>query len=50
MAAFWERTGAPAELVVPQGLDHFDVVNQLKDPSCELVALLLRHMRQCFSM
>jgi arylformamidase len=48
MAAFWHGLGAPAELVVPAGLDHFDVVNQLRDPDCELVRLQLRHMQACF--
>lgn len=47
MAGFWTGLGAPAELVVPEGLDHFDVVNQLRDPDCELVRLQLRHMQAC---
>jgi arylformamidase len=33
MAGFWPKTGASVQLVVPQGLDHFDVVNQLRDPA-----------------
>jgi len=48
MAEFWKGIGAPAELVVPPGLDHFDVVNQLRDPDCQLVHLQLRHMQGCF--
>lgn len=48
MADFWRATGEAAELVVPQGLDHFDVVNQLRDPDCALVSLQLRHMQSCF--
>lgn len=50
MAAFWRARGYPAELVVPQGLDHFDVVNQLRDPGCGLVDLQLRHIRTCFEV
>jgi hypothetical protein len=50
MVAFWQARGYPAELVVPQGLDHFDVVNQLRDPGCGLVDLQLRHIRTCFEV
>ncbi len=48
MAEFWRGQGRDAELVVPQGLDHFDVVNQLKDPGCALVKLQLEHMKKAF--
>ena len=48
MAAFWRGLGAPAELFVPPGLDHFDVVNQLRDPDCDLVRRQLRHLQGCF--
>jgi arylformamidase len=50
MADFWRGLGYPVDLVVPDGLDHFDVVNQLRDPDCDLVKLQLDHMRQCFEM
>jgi arylformamidase len=49
MERYWRSLGFPAELVVPHGLDHFDVVNQLRDPACDLLALQLRHMRACFT-
>ncbi len=48
MAAFWRTLGYPADLAVPESLDHFDVVNQLIDPDCPLVDLQLRHMRTAF--
>lgn len=48
MTEFWQGQGHSAELVVPQGLDHFDVVNQLKDPGCALVRLQLDHMKKAF--
>jgi arylformamidase len=48
MEKFWSQGGSPCRLVVPAGLDHFDVVNQLKDPACELVRLQLDHMRSAF--
>ena len=49
MASFWRDLGGPAELVVPPGLDHFDVVNQLRDPNGELVTLQRRHMLDSFA-
>ncbi len=49
MAAFWRGLGYPADLTVPEGLDHFDVVNQLIDPDCPLVNLQLAHMRSAFA-
>ena len=48
MASFWRELDGPAELVVPSGLDHFDVVNQLRDPDGELVTLQHRHMLDSF--
>ena len=48
MAALWKRLGYPAELVVPDRLDHFDVANQLRDPGCELVKMQLDQMRLAF--
>lgn len=50
MEAFWRARGYPADLVVPSGLDHFDVVNQLNDPACGLVERQLAHIRTCFSV
>lgn len=50
MADFWRGLGWPVDSVVPDGLDHFDVVNQLRDSDCSLVKLQLDHMRQCFEM
>jgi arylformamidase len=50
MADFWRGLGYPVDSVVPAGLDHFDVVNQLRDPGCALIRLQLDHMAQCFAM
>lgn len=50
MQRFWQGQGLPADLVVPEGLDHFDVVNQLRDPSCGLVKLQLDHIRTAFAV
>lgn len=33
----WSALGYPVELTVPADLDHFNVVNQLREPDCELV-------------
>lgn len=44
MKTFWKELGYPAELVVPADLDHFNVVNQLRDPKCDLVQLQLAQM------
>lgn len=49
MAALWRGLGYPVDLFVPDGLDHFDVVNQLIDQGCPLVQRQLQHMRQAFS-
>jgi arylformamidase len=48
MADFWDAKGYPQKLIVPPGLDHFDVVNQLADPACDLVKMQLEHMRLSF--
>lgn len=48
MAGYWKGLGYPVELSIPKGLDHFDVVNELGDPSCPLVELQLRHMQNAF--
>lgn len=50
MAEFWRGLGYPVDSVVPDGLDHFDVVNQLRNPDCGLVRLQLDHMATCFEM
>jgi arylformamidase len=42
MKTFWQGLGFPADLAIPPGLDHFNVVNQLRDPGCPLVGLQLR--------
>jgi arylformamidase len=44
MAAFWRNHGYPCDLVVPENLDHFSVVNQLRNPASELVRLQLKHL------
>ncbi len=48
MADLWKKLGYPVELLVPQGLNHFDVVNQLRDPACELVGVQLDEMKKAF--
>jgi hypothetical protein len=48
MEATWKRIGYPVDLVVPDKLDHFDVANQLRDPTCMLVDLQIAHMRSSF--
>ena len=48
MAALWKKLGYPVELIVPQGVNHFDVVNQLRDPGCDLVRLQLAEMKKAF--
>ncbi len=44
----WTRFGGPVELLVPPGLDHFDVVNELIDPASMLVNRQVDHMAQAF--
>lgn len=48
MKALYQRLGQSVDLVVPDKLDHFDVVNQLRDPKCGLIDLQLRHIRRSF--
>jgi arylformamidase len=48
MAVFWRSLGASVDMTVPAGLDHFDVVNQLRDPACGLIDLQLKHIDRCF--
>ena len=49
MAALWKSLGYPVDLVVPQDVNHFDVVNQLRDPACDLVRLQLAEMKKAFT-
>ena len=48
MADLWRGLGYPVDLLVPRGTNHFDVVNQLRDPDCELVQVLLAEMKKAF--
>ena len=48
MEEHWQKLGYPATLLVPRGLNHFDVVNQLRDPTCELVTVQLAEMKKAF--
>jgi len=48
MADLWRKLGYPVDLLVPPGLNHFDVVNQLRDPDCELVKVQLAEMKKAF--
>ena len=48
MADLWRKLGYPVDLLVPAGLNHFDVVNQLRDPACELVKVQLAEMKEAF--
>ncbi|CAN0457081.1 unnamed protein product [Phaeothamnion confervicola] len=49
MADLWRGLGYPVDLVVPHGLNHFDVANQLIDPTCDLVKLQLEEMKKAFN-
>ena len=44
----WKSLGWPVELLVPPGLDHFSVVNDLANPQCSLVQHQLEQMRVAF--
>lgn len=48
MQDVWERLGYPVETIVPPNLDHFSVVNDLRDPECPLVLRQLEQMRLAF--
>jgi arylformamidase len=48
MARVWADMGYPVALEIPEGLDHFDVVNDLRQPGCSLVTTQLRHMLEAF--
>lgn len=45
----WQGFGYPVELLVPPGLDHFNVVNDLANPQCPLVLHQLEQMRLAFA-
>jgi arylformamidase len=49
MRDHWRRLGWAVELLVPQGLDHFSVVNDLIDPRCMLVRHQLEQMELAFN-
>jgi arylformamidase len=48
MQNFWRALGYPVDFVVPPGLDHFDVVNDLASPDCQLVRHQLEQMAIAF--
>ena len=50
MKETWERFGYPVEMIVPPGLDHFSVVNNLGNPDSPLVLRQLEQMRYAFSI
>jgi arylformamidase len=37
MAAFWRAHDGPTEVIVPENLDHFSIVDSLLDPNADLV-------------
>ena len=37
MADLWRSRGAPTEVIVPDNLDHFTIIDSLYDPDSELV-------------
>jgi arylformamidase len=43
MASRWSKLGYPLEMWLEQGRDHFDVVNDLRNPAAGLVRAQLRH-------
>lgn len=44
MADCWEGLGHPLTTIIAPGLDHFSIIDQLFDPSSELVKEQIRHM------
>jgi arylformamidase len=48
MRDHWAALGHPVELLIPPGLDHFNVVNELADPACPLVQHQLDQMKLAF--
>lgn len=49
MERFWRSRGDRAALVVVYRRNHFDVLDQLRQPDCELVQLQLQHIREAFA-
>jgi arylformamidase len=43
MACRWSKLGYPLEMRLEEGRDHFDVVNDLRQPTADLVQAQLRH-------
>jgi len=48
MRDVWRALDYPVEVVIPPGLDHFDVVNDLANPECPLVRHQLEQMDIAF--
>lgn len=48
MHRYWQSLGYPVDLSIPQDLDHFNVVNELGNPNCQLVNDQLEQMRIVF--
>ena len=49
MHSHWQSLGYPADLLVPEGVDHFSVVNGLRYPDFPLVHKQLESMERVFS-
>ncbi len=49
MHMHWKALGYPVESLIPEGLDHFNVVNDLANPQCPLVLHQLAQMALAFS-
>jgi arylformamidase len=49
MQNHWATLNYPTELLVPPGLDHFNVVNELANPACGLVQHQLEQMKIAFA-
>ena len=49
MQTRWQSLGYPSELLVPEDVDHFSVVNDLRFPNCPLVTKQLESMEHAFS-
>lgn len=48
MDRFWRKLGFPSELIVPPGLNHYNVANQLIRADSDLVQMQLDHMKSAF--
>jgi len=44
MHALWRKLGYPSELVIPEDLDHFSIVDSFGDPESDLIQRQLRQM------